>query len=999
MKNLFLYAKYLAHQRKSNILEVVDLQIAARDMAEFILDVDKKNIDKLIERFLEVDLWKVVIYKENDNKKVLESIKIAKKMQDLPYSFDVRQIVLILNDFDISIDGNLISLKKKEKEIEKSSDLIDPLTNAIELKKFLSSKIYGQDMAINAVVDSVKNKVVDSTNMPAHIFVFLGPPATGKTYFSQLIGEYFEDYSYLELNMQQFSGDKDGMNLYGSESNYSTSTPGRLTQAVKNDPKTVVVLDEFEKAHTNIQKKLLTIFSEGHLEDMNGWLKEEVNEWEMDLDGRTPQRNDIPYNSSDEDHKKNISKIIRKVDFTQTIFMITSNLGSTLYNNHEFLDCLKTDYDKAEVMIMQSLQKEQKKEVDSDVPAIIPEMLSRLSQGKIVLFNKLDFDDLFKIAKNSFDEKLIQFLKHNRHIKFESNGKLVEFLKCLLLKFTPFMDIRRIKSKFYENFSDKISDYLLDNEMTWKDINSIDINLSKNVLEFLEKQINPKIENKLLLKHFFRKNLTLDIKFDVRIDKDIEIKEVNDEMSLINKKTIFCNIEQVSITKVNKIEDMLGDGAISFEVPDVSFDDIAGHEDVKNRLKEIANFLKYPEKLEKFKAKIPKGMLLYGIPGTGKTMLAKAFANYADVPFIETTANELMDLNANGVSFMKEVFRKARDYSPSIIFIDEIDSFGSRSKGSGKVMINELLTQINGFSDDNSIEESVFIIAATNFKDDIDEAILRPGRIELHVEIPTLDIKGREYFINKILEKPCEKNISVSKLIMYSAGMTGAQLEKVSNESSLYALRHGLEKISEEIILEQINIEKYGNRITGKPIEEMLEQTAYHEAGHAVISKILNPDMKIEQITVAAREDSLGFVSYDSESLNTNPSKKIFENKICIAFAGRIAQIKKFDDKGLDTGASNDLAYATRLAYLMVTHFGMDEEMGYINLNGIKDKDLYKEKIEKRVGDILNNLKTQTEELVNTHWKKIEKLAKELLKKEVIHEEELNKIVLLKKTI
>lgn len=379
MKNLFLYAKYLAHQRKSNILEVVDLQIAARDMAEFILDVDKKNIDKLIERFLEVDLWKVVIYKENDNKKVLESIKIAKKMQDLPYSFDVRQIVLIFDDFDISIDGNLISLKKKEKEVNKSSDITDPLTNAIELKKFLSSKIFGQDMAIDAVVDSVKNKVVDSTNMPAHIFVFLGPPATGKTYFSQLIGEYFEDYSYLELNMQQFSGDKDGMNLYGSESNYSTSTPGRLTQAVKNDPKTVVVLDEFEKAHTNIQKKLLTIFSEGHLEDMNGWLKEEINEWEIDLDGRPPQRNDIPFNSNDKEHKKNISKIIRKVDFTQTIFMITSNLGSTLYNNHEFLDCLKTDYDKAEVMIMQSLQKEQKKEADSDVPAIIPEMLSRLS--------------------------------------------------------------------------------------------------------------------------------------------------------------------------------------------------------------------------------------------------------------------------------------------------------------------------------------------------------------------------------------------------------------------------------------------------------------------------------------------------------------------------------------------------------------------------------------------------------------------------------------------
>jgi len=258
-----------------------------------------------------------------------------------------------------------------------------------------------------------------------------------------------------------------------------------------------------------------------------------------------------------------------------------------------------------------------------------------------------------------------------------------------------------------------------------------------------------------------------------------------------------------------------------------------------------------------------------------------------------------------------------------------------------------------------------------------------------------------------MLKKPCAKNINVSKLVMYSAGMTGAQLEKVSNESSLYALRYGLSEITEDVILEQINIEKYGNRVTGKSIEEMLGETAYHEAGHAVISKVLNPDTKIEQITVTPREDTLGFVSYDMEGSNSNPSKKDLENKICVAYAGRVAQMKQYGDDGLDTGASSDLAHATKLAYHMVVNFGMDEEMGYVNLDGLPQRysnngkrpeieNLYKDQIELRIKEILKNLKTRTEDLVNEHWKKIDKLSLELLDKEVVHEDELNKLMKIK---
>jgi ATP-dependent Zn protease len=1006
MKNIFLYAKYLAHNRNAKTIGINDLRSSVEVFADKIYKDEKLHKTLLDELSLESISPPEILYVEELNIIINE----AKELDKIMFSPSVKKIISSLNQHGFSLKDETISFssnefddlfgdemewdtddvsdenesyEKPEKKKKNASDEIedielnDPLLVALNLKKELSNIIYGQDIAIEAVVDSVKNKVVESTNMPSHTFLFLGPPATGKTYMAKTIADCFDGYEYLELNMQEYQKHNDGMKIFGTEAGWSSASPGILTSFVKENPKTVVLLDEFEKAHTNVQKKLLSVFSEGYLNDANGWV---VVKDEYDSD----QKEEKIYDRDDDDHKKLIP--ITKVDFTQTVIVITSNLGSSLYNNYEFLDCLKRDYDKAETMIIQSLQNEKKKEEGSETNAIVPEMLSRISQGKIVLFNKLSFKNLMKISYKIFDMKLNQLINRHTHLKLEKNKQFEPFMQCLLLKFAPYMDVRRIKSKIYERFSDQITDCLIENEKTWNDINTISLNVSNEVLDFLHNDVDPKLKNETLLKHLFRKNLTLDLKYE------LEYYGTN----------IILTISKASFIKVRKIEDMLGDGSISFDIPETTFEDVAGHESVKGRLKEIANLLKKPEQLTKFGAKIPKGMLLHGVPGTGKTMLARAFANYADLPFIQTTANELIDHGSKNLDFMKKVFARARDYAPAIIFIDEIDVFGRRDRGGSNAMITELLTQIDGFN--NTDEEPVFLIAATNHKDNIDSAIIRAKRIELHVEIPTLDAKGREYFINKILEKPCEKNIDVSKLVMYSAGMTGAQLEKISNESSLYALRHQLNLITETIILEQINIEKYGNRITGKSIEEMLGETAYHEAGHAVISKVLNPDTKIEQITVTPREDTLGFVSYDVDSLSSNPSKKDLENKICVAYAGRIAQMKQYGEDGLDTGASNDLKQATRLAYLMTVNFGMDDEIGYINLDGLPQisssggqrpeiENLYKDKIEIRIDAILSELKLTTENLVEKNWDKIDKLAQELLDKEVVHEDELNKLM------
>lgn len=997
MKNLFLLAKHFASGRDSKSIGIADVRDAAEGLQAYIHRNEQfaESLSQLLNITLEKEKHSKgrerILLKMLDKAKSTPKINFSSQVKKLydslsekgysiheekyiildEYSNIDEEVETIISEEDIDLDIEV------EEDVQKK-DIEDPILKAIELKKALSEKIFGQDIAIEAVVDSVKNKVVESTNMPAHTFFFLGPPATGKTYMAKTIAENFDGYDFLEINMQSYQNHHDGQKLFGTEAGWSTAAPGLLTSYVRKKPKTVILLDEFEKAHTNVQKKLLSIFSNGTLNDSNGWviIKDDFDEDDNET---------VIYDRSEDKHKN--LEVITEVDFTQTIFVITSNLGSELYNNSEFLDDIENDYDSAETTIIQTLLKEEKKEANEDVPAIVPEMISRISQGKIVLFNKLDFKNIYKISENIFQYKLNELLKIYSHIKFEDNNKFKPFLQCLLLKFAPYMDVRRIKSKVYERFSDQVTDCLVKNEKSWKDVKSISINVSEKIQEFILEQVEPKIVDSTLLKNVYRKNLTLELDFDFSYAKDGRLS---------------IEIVNASFVKVKKVEDTVGNGGVSFDIPETSFDMVAGHDHVKNRLKEIANLLKDPQKLEKFKAEIPKGMLLFGIPGTGKTMLAKAFANYADLPFVQTTANDLIDHGNSNLEFMKTVFRRARDYSPSIVFIDEIDTVGSRQKGGSKAVINELLTQINGFSD--KPDESIFIIAATNHKDDIDPAILRPGRIELHVEIPTLDVEGRKYFINKMLELPCKKDISVSKLVMYTAGMTGAQLEKVENESALYALRNGIELISEEIILEQINIEKYGNRITGKSIEEMLGETAYHEAGHAVISKVLNPKTKIEQITVAAREDTLGFVSYDLESSNSNPSKKDLENKICVAYAGRIAQMKEYGEDGLDTGAASDLAHATKLAYLMVANLGMDEEIGYMNLDGLPKRNsqvekrpemenLFKEKIELRIESILKSMYSKTEELVQNNWKKIDKLAKLLLEKEVVHEVELEKIL------
>jgi ATP-dependent Zn protease len=836
---------------------------------------------------------------------------------------------------------------------------------AKEIKGFLSKELFGQEEAINTVANSMKNNIVTNKNTPKASYLFLGPPATGKTYLAELMSENLSSYKIVKFDMTQYH-QQNGGELYGYPFGWKGYGVGQLTGFVHRHPKSIVVLDAFEKCDNIIQNNLLSIFEGGKMKDACGWDK--VTEEPCS------ENPDIMYTEENANFW---------VDFSETIFIITTSLGKELYSDDRFKDLVKEDNIQAESMILEAIRRETKRDPKNgaDQEAIIPELVSRFSQSHIVLFNKLNYSAYEAIASRVFDQYKEGFEKHYG-VEFIQGSTYKNFLKTQILNFAPELDARRIKDKVSRIFFDKISDFMIDSKKSLKRFKSIKVSISKECKDFLQNEIDPLVENKELIRELFRKSHTLEIE-DSITEKD---------------GVITYKVTSIEFKQITKIKDFSEDGLV-FDIPNISFEHIAGHHKAKERLHEVINFFQDPKQLDSFDIAPPKGMLLYGPPGTGKTMLAKAFAKEAELPFISITGLEILDARRT-----KKIFAMAKEYAPAIIFVDEIDTIGKREDGNSReIPINKFLSEMDGFS--NKKGENIFVIAATNFKENIDKAVIRPGRIEIHIEINNLDKDARQYFLDRTIQnKPTSGEFDMHKLLMYTAGFTGAQLELVEKEASFYCLRNGLTNITQEILEEQINKIKYGEKLTYLSPEQMFNETAIYEAGRAVISKTLMPHVSIEHVSLTPKENKEHFIAHDYKDVQDNMTIKDFKDRICVAMAGRIAQIKEFGEiDGLDTGAANDLQQATRDAYRAIAHYGMDKNVGYINLSGVtdakvetsvtKETKLYQEQIDTALEKWLSEGEKNTLELVNTHWSTIEKLSKVILEKEIVYEEELNEIL------
>lgn len=439
-----------------------------------------------------------------------------------------------------------------------------------------------------------------------------------------------------------------------------------------------------------------------------------------------------------------------------------------------------------------------------------------------------------------------------------------------------------------------------------------------------------------------------------------------------------------------------------------TFDDVAGCEEAKEELEEIVDFLKKPKKYTSIGAKIPKGVMLVGAPGTGKTLLARAIAGEADVPFFSISGSEFVEMFVGvGASRVRDLFSRAKKNAPCIIFVDEIDAVG-RHRGAGmggghderEQTLNQILTEMDGFETGTN----VIVIAATNRPDILDPALLRPGRFDRRVVVDMPDSKAREGILKvHTRNKPLAKTVDLNKIARSTPGFTGADIENLANEAAILTAKHNkktigmkeLEKSIEKIVMGP----ERKSRVLNKKERKI---TAYHEIGHAVVGHMLPNCDPVHKISIISRGMSLGVTWFLPEEDKHLTSKSKFEDEICSLLGGYTSEQVFFGE--MTTGASNDLQRATKLANNMVTKFGMSELgpiiFGNPNEEIFLGKDYghiksYSEesasKIDQLVRKILDRAHKRTEEIIKKHKKLIDTIATDLIKKETLSSEEFKK--------
>ncbi len=655
------------------------------------------------------------------------------------------------------------------------------------------------------------------------------------------------------------------------------------------------------------------------------------------------------------------------INCREVVFIFTSTLGSALYQGKEFLATFRRNKTRAQGLIMETIAKEKKVVGEIILEAITPKLLTTLAQNYIILFNKLGINAMVRIGMDSLGQLAEHFQKKGITLEFP---ELKDLVTLLVLSQGPAITAKKVKQKLPDEVLFKITRSL--RQLPTPPARII-FKSTKKAVASLHKLLE---SGDQILPLLYKNNRTVELTW----------KEYPRGGNLI-----------FSLAKAETRTLPVGKGLLRSERPaiefsEIGFENIAGNRQTKTILKQIINTLKNPQVVKQFAISMPKGMLLYGPPGVGKTLLGKAFAKESGRPYIYVSRTELFDSE-----FIRQVYLKAREYAPSIVFLDGIDIKALIEGALTGVPADQLVLEIDALSDEP--EESVFTVVTAVSREEVPPLLIEPERIDTFVEAPELDKEARRFFIEQILKKPNNGKIDVDKVVRYISGMNGYELQRIGKEASLHAIRHGLTCISEEILIEQINIIKYGSKLEKKHIhnlEEDLRMTAFHEAGHAVLSYLLLHDIKIEQVTIAPRLRTLGFISYSFEDFPSNLSKDEVFNNITVLMAGRMASMKKFGAKGMDTGAASDLEEATHQAYTAIANLGMDEELGFVHADTLSrnvNKQLFREVVERQVRLWIDKATKRAGELVETNWQQIDTLANILIRQEIVDGGELEKIM------
>ena len=445
-----------------------------------------------------------------------------------------------------------------------------------------------------------------------------------------------------------------------------------------------------------------------------------------------------------------------------------------------------------------------------------------------------------------------------------------------------------------------------------------------------------------------------------------------------------------------------------------SFADVAGIEEAKEEVQEVVDFLRDPSKFQKLGGKIPTGILMTGSPGTGKTLLAKAIAGEAGVPFFSISGSDFVEMFVGvGASRVRDMFDQAKRQSPCIVFIDEIDAVG-RHRGAGmggghderEQTLNQLLVEMDGFEDN----QAIIIIAATNRPDVLDPALLRPGRFDRQVVVPLPDIRGREQILKVHMKKvPLSDDVEPSLIARGTPGFSGADLANLVNEAALVAARTAKKLVGmEQLEFAKDKVMMGSERRSMVMSDEEKLKTAYHESGHAIVGRSLEEHDPVYKVTIIPRGRALGVTMFLPEEDKYSYSHQSILDRICGLYGGRIAEELIYGEKGVTTGASDDIERATELAHNMVTKWGLSEKLGPIKYGDETDEpflgrsagtskqgisDETASEIDKEVKEILNNCYKTAKEVLETNIDALHKMSQALMDYETLDVDQIDDIM------
>lgn len=441
----------------------------------------------------------------------------------------------------------------------------------------------------------------------------------------------------------------------------------------------------------------------------------------------------------------------------------------------------------------------------------------------------------------------------------------------------------------------------------------------------------------------------------------------------------------------------------------IKFSDVAGEDEAKDSLQEVVEYLHDPSKYRDIGAKMPKGILLVGPPGTGKTMLAKAVAGESEVPFFSISGSEFVEMFVGmGAAKVRDLFKQAKEKAPCIVFIDEIDAIGKKRGGAAlggnderEQTLNQLLTEMDGFEGNSG----VMILAATNRPESLDPALTRPGRFDRRVPVELPDLKGREAILKVHAKKvKIADDVDFNRIARMASGASGAELANIINEAALRAVRSGRQVVTQADLEESIEVVIAGYQKKNTVLSDHEKQVvAYHEIGHALVAAMQSHSAPVQKITIIPRTSgALGYTMQVEEGDKYLMTKQEIENKIATFTGGRAAEEVVFHE--ITTGAANDIEQATKLARAMITRYGMSEEFDMVAMETVTNQYLggdtsltcsadTQKDIDRKVVELVKKQHEKAKQLLLENREKLDELARFLYEKETITGEEFMKLL------